>query len=575
MVATEPNPSSASWSNTCRSAGFAMVYITLVLLGPGCSDDGVHEPHDAEVDASDADADQDAAVCGDPGGLSAQSPWPMFRRCGTHVARAGVEGSNTNEVRWRFLTAGLVVGSPAIAADGTIYVGSVDHNLYAIAADGSLNWAFDADDEIRSTPAIGVDGTVYIGADDGNVYAIRADGGEEWRFQTTGRAVRASPVIGPDGAVYVTVVEAGLLALEPDGTFRWLYPAAATASSPAQAADGTLYFGTSEGTLEAVDSEGMHVWSAALGGGVHTSSPAIGPDGTVYIWSEEGDGLHALWPTGDTRWVYSAPSMLIGTSSPAVGAQGVVYIGSPAGLHAIGSNGLEVWLVEIAGGAGSPVLDSEGNIYVGSGSGFHAVGPDGAPRWELEIDGGTARSAAVGADGTLYVGGACHKVYAVGVGGGAPPEPDPPPRWGQCGMAQTRVWCNYDAECSAYCGDFNTCHQFGYCLRTEPGSYYCTLPPGGQCLGAPGLVCSFNGLCSNPCLDHGDCPGGICICEGGAAVCSYYRCEGGACPVDSVPEAGSLACIVDASSLEGDCHNVSGTCDAIFVPVGDRGCVRP
>ena len=32
--------------------------------------------------------------------------------------------------------------SPAIGADGTIYVGSLDHNLYAINPDGTPKWTY-------------------------------------------------------------------------------------------------------------------------------------------------------------------------------------------------------------------------------------------------------------------------------------------------------------------------------------------------------------------------------------------------------------------------------------------------
>ncbi len=67
--------------------------------------------------------------------------------------------------------------SPAIAADGTVYVGSSDKKLYAISppasgASGVLRWAFATGERIESSPAIGPDGTVYVGSFDGTLYAI-------------------------------------------------------------------------------------------------------------------------------------------------------------------------------------------------------------------------------------------------------------------------------------------------------------------------------------------------------------------------------------------------------------------
>ena len=62
--------------------------------------------------------------------------------------------------------------SPAIGADGTIYVGSRDKKLYAFNPDGNVKWIFETGDAIESSPSIDVDGTIYIGSNDGKLYAI-------------------------------------------------------------------------------------------------------------------------------------------------------------------------------------------------------------------------------------------------------------------------------------------------------------------------------------------------------------------------------------------------------------------
>jgi outer membrane protein assembly factor BamB len=41
--------------------------------------------------------------------------------------------ARTGALRWRFRTGGLVISSPAVGG-GTIYVGSTDHRVYALAA---------------------------------------------------------------------------------------------------------------------------------------------------------------------------------------------------------------------------------------------------------------------------------------------------------------------------------------------------------------------------------------------------------------------------------------------------------
>jgi PQQ-like domain len=43
-------------------------------------------------------------------------------------------GQTPGTKKWEFLTEGLVYSSPAIGSDGTVYVGSGDNKVYAIAS---------------------------------------------------------------------------------------------------------------------------------------------------------------------------------------------------------------------------------------------------------------------------------------------------------------------------------------------------------------------------------------------------------------------------------------------------------
>ena len=62
-----------------------------------------------------------------------KSPWPKFRR---DIQSNGLSPTDTSTttgtLKWSFQTNGGIATSPAISADGTIYVGSHDGNLYAI-----------------------------------------------------------------------------------------------------------------------------------------------------------------------------------------------------------------------------------------------------------------------------------------------------------------------------------------------------------------------------------------------------------------------------------------------------------
>jgi outer membrane protein assembly factor BamB len=78
-------------------------------------------------------------------------------------------------------------------------------------------------------------------------------------------------------------------ALNTDDTVKWSVPNPDVYSSAAIGVDGTIYVGSDNGTLYALNpADGSIVWTfAAIGGfaGAFESSPAIGADGTVYAGS--------------------------------------------------------------------------------------------------------------------------------------------------------------------------------------------------------------------------------------------------------------------------------------------------
>src|ERR1700682_4373803 len=89
-------------------------------------------------------------------------------------------------VKWKFHTHGFVVSSPAVA-DGVVYVGSNDGNLYAIdAASGKQKWTFRTGSRVDSSPLV-ANGVAYFGSYDGNFYALdTATGHVKWKFKTGG-----------------------------------------------------------------------------------------------------------------------------------------------------------------------------------------------------------------------------------------------------------------------------------------------------------------------------------------------------------------------------------------------------
>ena len=114
----------------------------------------------------------------------------------------------------------------------------------------------------------------------------------------------------PDNlTVYAGSLDGFLYALDTSnfGSIKWKYPPGATGlsairSSPAIDSDGTVYFGTDDGILYAVNPDGTLKWTFPASGsiGAIRSSPTIGPNGIIYVGSDDGN-VYAIDPFVDPR----------------------------------------------------------------------------------------------------------------------------------------------------------------------------------------------------------------------------------------------------------------------------------
>ena len=65
--------------------------------------------------------------------------------------------------------------SPAIAPDGnTIYQATFNGTLLAITPQGATQWKFKAGREVKSSPAIADDGTIYVGSYNFHAFKLNA-----------------------------------------------------------------------------------------------------------------------------------------------------------------------------------------------------------------------------------------------------------------------------------------------------------------------------------------------------------------------------------------------------------------
>ncbi len=234
-----------------------------------------------------------------------------------------------------------------------------------------------------------------------------------WRYKTGG-IIYSSPSIANDGTIYIGSEDNKLHAINPDGTFKWSFQATTDSdwidSSPALAPDGTIYVGSWDNNLYSInpDTE-MPNWifstdSLILG------SPAIAEDGTIYFGSNDGI-FYALNPDGSEKWRLEIGSEI--ESSPAIGLDGTIYFGAYDGkLYALNTDGTVYWMFDATSDPtvaadriiSSPSIDDDGTIYFGSGnSNVYAINPDGSKKWGFSASGEVDASPIIGNNGIIYV----------------------------------------------------------------------------------------------------------------------------------------------------------------------------
>lgn len=297
-------------------------------------------------------------------------------------------------------TRGSVVSSPAVVPGGivngrltgVVYVGSLDGKLYAFDQFGGTTnctgtpktctplWTGIAGSGVGSSPAM-ANGVVYVGSDDHQLYAFDSAGSTNrtagppktctalWTG-TTGGLVASSPVVS-NGVVYVGSFDSKLYAFDAAGTTNctagppktcsplWTATTNGSVFSSPAVASGIVYVGSADHHLYAFDAAArvnctggpptrtcLPLWAAATDSEVR-SSPAIA-NGMVYV--RTADTMYAFDATGTVNCTGGPPTktctpLWTGTtgpielSSPAI-ENGIVFIGSIDGnLYAFDATG--------------------------------------------------------------------------------------------------------------------------------------------------------------------------------------------------------------------------------------------
>lgn len=394
--------------------------------GPPRGDGGLESALIGETSPPELDAEVPLGdVCGDPGGLQPNAIWALRGGCPKRAGYSARGGPQSATIRWSTPIA-AAESSPAISAEGMLWVGTNDGDVVALSATygnvlGVLRVGGGA---VRSSPAMEAGGLAMIGGGDGFLYGVAPetappiDAGADAdadadvdaglpparavRKVDVGGAIASSPVIAKDATAIVTTTNGKVVAVKSDGTIAWSVTVGGDgASSPAIGRDGRIVVGGGANKLYALEPQkGGRDWEYDVG--AVAGSPVVGGDDTIYVGASDGK-LHAITPDGKPKWTYATGGPI--TGGPSV-AGGVVYVGSAdKKLHAIATpDGKKKWDYATLGEVATPLVASDGAVYVGSADGkLYVLRPSGLLFFAVSLKGKPKGAPAMGSDGTLYV----------------------------------------------------------------------------------------------------------------------------------------------------------------------------
>jgi outer membrane protein assembly factor BamB/tRNA A-37 threonylcarbamoyl transferase component Bud32 len=311
---------------------------------------------------------------------------------------------------WTFTCEDEIRSAP-IQYEGKIYIGSYDHNIYALnLADGQFQWKYPTDAGVTTRPAA-YDGNIFFGSEDNRLHVVNARTGNlVWAYYTEGR-IRSSPRIA-ENHVFFGSDDHFLHAVNIlTGRAAWRCETAAPVRSTPFITSEFIYIGCESGEFYCVDFRGELKWRYKAKLAI-TSSP-VAADGVIYFGSLDSS-LYAV--DEHAGWVIWRFRMGKGSISSPYISENMLFIGAADGfIYAIDArSSKELWRFRTEHQvSGSPVVYKD-SVYCGSADGFLYCLEyrTGRLRWKFQTQ-GAITSAPLVYDDVVYIGSTDHILYAL------------------------------------------------------------------------------------------------------------------------------------------------------------------
>jgi hypothetical protein len=372
---------------------------------------------------------------GNPGGESTQAAWPMLRASARGAGYVALNGPGAPTQLWSYaanapgtatlppspivsnddavvvahgnfvdvLRAGVLAqrpnldaatfGTPALAADGTIYAVDKTGRLYAFArtetsicrsrsctitTSYNRRWALDLGNPPVTSPVIGADGFIALARVGGpsrgipRTYVVLArPDGVKFREESVDGLTIGALAAGSDRVLYATTAAGRLARIDffcPSGTCR-SDEAGPAYSTPPLLAYGSLYAGRVDGTVVRKNTTSLAQQASFVADGPITAGPIAGPGEQVLVGTENGR-LYSLSANLTLRWQHNIGAPIHGI--PAF-ANDALYSVSDGELRAYNPHSGDVlWTRGLGSETGS------GSVAVGYGREVYVQGQSGA-----------------------------------------------------------------------------------------------------------------------------------------------------------------------------------------------------
>lgn len=311
---------------------------------------------------------------------------------------------------WTFSCEDEIRGT-ANYAEGVIYIGSYDHNMYALEADnGKFIWKYAAEGGIVSKPAI-YENKVYFGSTDQYVHAISCRNGKKVWVQSTDGAIYSSPVIA-EGHLFIGSDDEHLHVLNlMAGREAWQANLGSSIRSSPIVENELVFVGCENGEIQCYDFSGNIKWRAAAKRAV-TGSPHY-RDGVIYITSLDGV-LYAI--DAKSGWIIWRFRMDSGSICTPTSNENHVYVGATDNkFYCINIKSTKkVWSFDTDNQINSSPVFYKGAVYFCNVDGmvYSLHAGSGRLRWKYQAEGPITGSPII-VDDVLYIGSNDNKIYAL------------------------------------------------------------------------------------------------------------------------------------------------------------------